>query len=146
MNQVLVEECMSKPVKSVNAEVNMRVVVKEMNKHKIASILVVENGKAVGVITERDILQRVIEENKSLDYTKAKDVMSSPIHFINSKTTIKDACELMILFKLKRLIVIDEGKPVGIITIADIIKKILSLHEEFLEDWEKSIVNAWESF
>lgn len=137
---------MSKPVKSVDAKVNVRLVVEEMNKHRIASILVVEGGKPVGVITERDILQRVIEKNKSLDYTKAEDVMSSPVHFINSKATIKEACELMILFKLKRLIVIDENKPVGIITITDIVKKILSLRKEFLEDWEKSIINAWESF
>jgi len=137
---------MSKPVKSIDAEANVRFVVKEMNKYKIASILVVEGEKPVGVITERDILQRVIEENKSLDYTKAKDVMSSPIRFINSKATIKEACELMILFKLKRLIAVDENKPVGIVTITDIVKKILSLHKEFLEDWEKSIIDAWESF
>jgi len=138
---------MSKPVKSVNIEANVRTVVKEMNKHKIASILVVDNdGKPVGVITERDILQRVIEENQSLDLTKAKDIMSSPIHYINSKKTIKEACELMVLFKLKRLIVIDENKPVGIITITDIIKKVLNLHKEFLEDWEKNLINAWESF
>jgi CBS domain-containing protein len=138
---------MSKPVKSVNIEANVRTVVKEMNKHKIASILVVDNdGKPVGVITERDILQRVIEENQSLDLTKAKDIMSSPIHYINSKKTIKEACELMILFKLKRLIVIDENKPVGIITITDIIKKVLNLHKELLEDWEKNLINAWESF
>jgi|YelNatPaOPRAMG01_1025707.scaffolds.fasta_scaffold14337_5 CBS domain-containing protein len=138
---------MSKPVKSVNIEANVRTVVKEMNKHKIASILVVDNdGKPVGVITERDILQRVIEENQSLDLTKAKDIMSSPIHYINSKKTIKEACELMVLFKLKRLIVIDENKPVGIITITDIIKKVLNLHKELLEDWEKNLINAWESF
>jgi len=147
LNQILVEECMSKPVKSVNIEANVRTVVKEMNKHKIASILVVDNdGKPVGVITERDILQRVIEENQSLDLTKAKDIMSSPIHYINSKKTIKEACELMVLFKLKRLIVIDENKPVGIITITDIIKKVLNLHKELLEDWEKNLINAWESF
>ncbi len=147
LKQILVEECMSKPIKSINANVNIRVVVKEMNKHKIASLLVVDNdGKPVGVITERDILQRVIEENKSLDQTKAKDIMSSPIHYINSKATIQEACKLMVIFKLKRLIVVDENKPIGMISITDIIKKVLSLHEGLLEDWEKNLVNAWESF
>lgn len=147
LKQILVEECMSKPVKSVNVEVNIRVAVKEMNKHKIASLLVIDNDeKPVGVITERDILQRVIEENKSLDQTKAKDIMSSPIRYVSSKATIQEACELMILFKLKRLIVIDENKPIGMISITDIIKKVLSLHEDLLEDWEKNLVNAWESF
>ncbi|MEM3516238.1 MAG: CBS domain-containing protein, partial [Candidatus Bathyarchaeia archaeon] len=140
-------ECMSKPVKSVNGEVNIYDVVKEMNKYKIASLLVVDdNGRPIGIITERDILQRVIEESKSLEKTKAKDIMSSPIHYIGSKATVQEACELMVLFKLKRLIVIDENKPVGMITITDIIKKVLSLHESVLEDWEKSLINAWESF
>lgn len=137
---------MSKPVKAVAPEASVREVVEEMNKHKIASILVVEGGKPVGVITERDVLQRAIGQNRSLDATKAKDIMSSPVHCISPKATMKQACETMVLLKLKRLVVTEGGRPVGIVTITDLVRKILSLHGETLEDWEKSVIDAWGSF
>jgi len=137
---------MSKPVKIIDAGVSARTIVKEMNKHKIASILVADDGKPVGIITERDILQRVIDEGRNLDTTKAKDIMSSPIHSISSKATMRQACEMMVLLRVKKLVVVKGRKAEGIVTIADLVKKIMNLHGESLEDWEKAIAQAWESF
>jgi CBS domain-containing protein len=130
----------------MDAESNVREVVKAMNEHKVASMLVTENGKPVGIITERDILQRVIEEGKSLESTKAKDIMSQPVQSIDSNTSIKEACKAMTMLRVKKLLVLKNGRPDGFVTIADLVKKILSLHNEQLEDWEKAVVQAWESF
>jgi CBS domain-containing protein len=130
----------------MDAESNVREVVKAMNEHKVASMLVTENGKPVGIITERDILQRVIEEGKSLESTKAKDIMSQPVQSIDSNTSIKEACKAMTTLRVKKLLVLKNGRPDGFVTIADLVKKILSLHNEQLEDWEKAVVQAWESF
>jgi len=130
----------------MDAESDVREVVKAMNEHKVASMLVTENGKPVGIITERDILQRVIEEGKSLESTKAKDIMSQPVQSIDSNTSIKEACKAMTTLRVKKLLVLKNGRPDGFVTIADLVKKILSLHNEQLEDWEKAVVQAWESF
>ena len=130
----------------MDAESNVREVVKAMNEHKVASMLVTENGKPVGIITERDILQRVIEEGKSLESTKAKDIMSQPVQSIDSNTSIKEACKAMTMLRVKKLLVLKNGRPDGFVTIADLVKKILSLHNEQLEDWEKAVVQASESF
>lgn len=146
MKTVKVWECASKPVRTMDAESNVREVVKAMNEHKVASMLVTENGKPVGIITERDILQRVIEEGKSLESTKAKDIMSQPVQSIDSNTSIKEACKAMTMLRVKKLLVLKNGRPDGFVTIADLVKKILSLHNEQLEDWEKAVVQAWESF
>lgn len=146
MKQITVEDCMSKPVKTMDADASARAIVKEMNKHKVASILVVDSGKPVGIVTERDILQRVIEEGRNMDTAKAKDIMSSPIRCIGSEATVKQASEMMALFRVKKLIVVRGDKPVGIVTMADLVKRILCLRSEALKDWEKAIVQAWESF
>lgn len=146
MRTVKVWECASKPVRIIDAEASVRDLVKEMNKHKVASMLVTENGEPVGVVTERDVLQRVIEEGKSLESTKAKDIMSQPVQSVDSNTSLKEACEAMTLLRVKKLLVVKDGSPEGFVTIADLIKKILNLHSEHLEDWEKAVVQAWESF
>ncbi|MEM2123060.1 MAG: CBS domain-containing protein [Candidatus Bathyarchaeia archaeon] len=146
MKTVTVWECSSKPVRTISAGANVRDVVKEMNKHKVASMLVTEDGKPVGIITERDILQRAIEEGKSIESTIAKEVMSQPVQSIDSNTSLKEACKAMTLLRVKKLLVLRNGRPMGFVTIADLVKKILSLHNEQLEDWEKAVIQAWESF
>lgn len=146
MRTVRVWECASKPVRTIDVDASIREVVKEMNKHKVASILVTENSTPVGIITERDILQRVIEEEKSLESTKARDAMSQPVQSIDSNASIKEACEAMTLLRVKKLLVLKNGQPEGFVTIADLVKKILSLHVEHLKGWEKAVVQAWESF
>jgi len=117
-----------------------------MNEHRVASLLVTRNGKPVGIITERDILQRVIEDEKNLESTRAEEVMSQPVQSIDSNATLKEACEAMTMLRVKKLLVLRDGRPEGFITIADLVKKILSLHYEQFEDWEKTVIKAWESF
>lgn len=139
-------ECASRPVRTIDAEASVRDVVKVMNEHRVASLLVTRNGKPVGIITERDILQRVIEDEKNLESTRAEEVMSQPVQSIDSNATLKEACEAMTMLRVKKLLVLRDGRPEGFITIADLVKKILSLHYEQFEDWEKTVIKAWESF
>lgn len=139
-------ECASRPVRTINAEASVRDVVKVMNEHRVASLLVTRNGKPVGIITERDILQRAIEDEKNLESTRAREVMSQPVQSIDSNATLKEACEAMTMLRVKKLLVLRDGRPEGFITIADLVKKILSLHYEQFEDWEKTVIKAWESF
>lgn len=139
-------ECASRPVRTIDAEASVREVVKVMNEHRVASLLVTRNGKPVGIITERDILQRAIEDEKNLESTRAEEVMSQPVQSIDSNATLKEACEAMTMLRVKKLLVLRDGRPEGFITIADLVKKILSLHYEQFEDWEKTVIKAWESF
>lgn len=139
-------ECASRPVRTIDAEASVRDVVKVMNEHRVASLLVTRNGKPVGIITERDILQRAIEDEKNLESTRAEEVMSQPVQSIDSNATLKEACEAMTMLRVKKLLVLRDGRPEGFITIADLVKKILSLHYEQFEDWEKTVIKAWESF
>ena len=82
----------------------------------IGAAIVVDDGKAVGIITEKDLLERVIMSGKDVYKTRANDVMSTPLISIEADRSIKEALELMRKNKIKRLAVIKNGSLVGLVT------------------------------
>jgi len=77
---------------------------------------VVEKGSPVGIITEKDVLERVILEDKNVYTTTAKDVMSKPLISIERDRPIKEAIELMRKHNIRRLAVTANGALVGLVT------------------------------
>lgn len=91
-----------------------------MNKFEIGCLIAVRNGKAIGMITERDLLKRVVAEAKDATETKVKDVMSSPLVVIEPSVELEEAVKLMFQMKIKKLPVVDGKRLVGLITLTDI--------------------------
>ncbi len=87
-----------------------------MAKENVGSIVVVENNQPVGIVTEKDILQRVLKLGKNLELTLVKDVMSKPLVTIEAERTIADALESLHRHSIRRLIVTREGALVGLTT------------------------------
>ncbi len=87
-----------------------------MAKENVGSIVAVENNQPVGIITEKDILQRVIKPGKNLELTLVKDVMSKPLVTIEAERTIADALEALHKHNIRRLIVTRKGALVGLTT------------------------------
>jgi CBS domain-containing protein len=110
---------------------------KEMNNRKVSSLLVVDrNGKAKGLLTERDLVRKVCIKNVRTSEVKNKQVMSSPLITINSTSSPSIAADLMLKHNVRHLLVVDEnsednGKPIGMITPLDFTK-----YEEYLRDDE----------
>src|SRR3989337_1423534 len=76
-----------------------------MTKENAGSVVVVENNRPVGIVTERDILQRVIKPGKNPDMTVANDIMSKPLVTIEADRTIGDALELLRRHNIRRVVV-----------------------------------------
>jgi CBS domain-containing protein/glycosyltransferase involved in cell wall biosynthesis len=87
-----------------------------MTKENVGSIVAVENNQPVGIITEKDILYRVIRPRKNLDLTLVKDVMSKPLVTIEAERTIGDALEALHEHNIRRLIITRKGVLVGLTT------------------------------
>ncbi len=101
-------------------EDNLRVVAKMMVDHWISSILIVEKGEPVGIITD-GIIFRLIAQGKNPLALLAKNVMVSPVHTIHMDTTLYDAEREFVKSKVSRLAIVDdEGKLVGIVSKKDI--------------------------
>jgi CBS domain-containing protein len=132
---ILVRDIMSKDVKVVRTDTSVKEVVATMNKFNIGSIIVVQGDRPVGIITERDILRRLVEQSLAPEVLTARQVMSSPVLTINENATIEEAAKFMVNKKVKKLPVMDNGRLVGIITFTDIVTKVptlLSILEELV--------------
>ena len=110
-----VRECMRIPVTVAPSEA-VSGMLSSMVVKDIGAIIVVEEGRPVGIITEKDVLERVIMKNRNMYTTTAKEVMSSPLISIESERPIKEAIELMRRHNIRRLAVTANGALVGLVT------------------------------
>jgi CBS domain-containing protein len=138
---ILVRDIMSKDVRVVRPDTSVKEVVATMNKFNIGSIIVVQSDRPVGIITERDILRRLVEQSLAPEALTARQIMTSPVLTINENATIEEAAKFMVNKKVKKLPVMNNGKLVGIITFTDIVTKVptlLSLLEELVRPHHRS--------
>jgi CBS domain-containing protein len=137
---VPVRDIMSKDVRVVRPDTSVKEIVATMNKYDIGSIIVVQADRAVGIITERDILRRQVEPCLAPETLTARQVMTSPVITISEDASIEEAAKLMARKKAKRLPVMNNGKLVGIITFTDIVFKVptlLTLLEELVRPFHR---------
>ncbi|MEM0473170.1 MAG: CBS domain-containing protein [Candidatus Aenigmatarchaeota archaeon] len=106
-----------------------------MSQMRIGSLLVMENDKVLGIVTESDIIGKIVATKKDPEKVRVSDIMSSKVISISPEDDLQNAAEKMVENKIKRLPVIDSGKLVGIITATDLIsfepKMIETLSELF---------------
>ena len=120
----VVADIMSSPVVTVDGEVNVREGALSMVDKRIGSIVITERGQAVGIVTERDMLERVVSLCRDPCETRMKDVMTSPLISTSPGTNILDAMRKMRENRISRLLVMDRDKMVGIVSERDIIRAV----------------------
>jgi CBS domain-containing protein len=98
-----------------------------MIRENIGAVIVIEKGKPIGIITEKDILERVLTQDKDIYKTHAKDIMSTPLISIEANQPIRDALKLMNDKKIRRLAVMEEGSLIGLITERRLLESICNL-------------------
>jgi CBS domain-containing protein len=138
---VLVRDVMSKDVKVVRPNSSVKEVVATMNKFDRGSIVVVQGNRPVGIITERDILRRIVQPCLAPETLIARQVMTSPVLTTTEMASIDEAAELMAKKRVKKLPVVDKQKLVGIVTFTDIVAKVptmLSILEELVRPYHRS--------
>ncbi len=113
---------MKKPLIKVNKDENIVKAAKLMTKKNVGSLIVTQNKKAVGIITQTDVLKRVVAKNKELNKTKVKDVMTKKLITVPSNSTFTELSKKMKKSRIKHMVIKEKGKIVGIITSTDIIK------------------------
>ena len=87
-----------------------------MDERAIGSVLIEENGRVIGIMTERDILRKIVAKGKNPDKVKVKEIMNDPVITIDANEDIFEASKIMDEKKIRRLIVVENGQIVGKIT------------------------------
>lgn len=119
---LLVRDVMTRGVKTIRPEDTVLEAVSKMNKFHIGSVVVTNNGRPIGIITERDILAKVVEPCMDPASVRVKDVMSKPVITIEPNAALEEAARIMARAKIKKLPVVEGGRLLGIITTTDIVR------------------------
>jgi len=115
-----VEDAMVDDVVTVDADATVTKAVDLMNKHEIGCLIAVRSGKAVGIVTERDMLSRVLGMARNPERTKVSEIMTSPLVVADPQMDLEEAARLMFKMKVKKLPVVSKGDLVGLLTLTDI--------------------------
>ena len=116
------EDVMVKGIITVEEKATVKKAVELMNKHEIGCLIVVKRGKPAGIVTERDMLKRILLESKDPDKIKVNEVMSKPLIVGKPQMDIEDAVKLMFKRNIKKLPVADNDHLVGLVTLTDLVR------------------------
>lgn len=110
---------MKKEIVSVDKQDSIRSAIRKMIRGNMGSVVVIEDDKPVGIVTERDILKSIAYKRASTD-DPVDTIMSSPLISVDAYATLGEAADMMIKHKVRRLLVKENEEYVGIITQRDL--------------------------
>ncbi len=113
--------------------------VRLMAERNIGSLVVVESGKVVGIVSERDYVRKLVLLARSSEQTPLRDIMSSPVMYVHPHQTSDECMALMTENRLRHLPVMDNGQLVGLISIGDLVKATISEQQFIIEQLEHYI-------
>ncbi len=121
MKVYTVGDMMSKPLITVDGEASAKDSIKLMVERDIGALVITEKGKPVGIVTERDVLKKCCIESSLWEF-KISEIMSSPLVTVEAEQSILTAEEIMAEKNIRRLLVTEGEKIVGIITQRDLVR------------------------
>lgn len=104
-----------------------------MAEKNIGAVVVTENDKVIGILSERDFARKMACSDKTTKEILVKEIMTTHIFHVEPETSIEECMELMTIKKVRHLPVFEKEKLTGIISIGDVVKYLISHHEMLIE-------------
>ena len=142
---VVAEILKSKPdsiVQSIGPTDTVLEALRRMGDKGIGALLVMENDAIVGIVTERDYARKIALMGRTSDKTLVRDVMTTSVLCVHSTQTSEQCMQLMTGKRLRHLPVVDDGKLLGMISIGDLVKDIISEQKFIIEQLEHYITGG----
>ena len=109
----------------------------------ISGLPVLQNGQLVGIFTERDYARKVILKGRLSKDTELSDLMTKNVLYVETKNTVEECMRLMTAKRIRHLPVLDDGQVIGIVTIGDLVKQIISEQENTIHQLENYISGGY---
>ncbi len=124
--RLLVKDVMNSPAITASKDASVYEIAKLMDEHQVGSVVITDNSKAIGIVSDRDIVTKAVIRNRLPSDIKAEEVMDKLVS-VDSEESITRAARLFRRYGIKRLVVFYKGEVVGVISASDVIAVIPEL-------------------
>jgi CBS domain-containing protein len=115
-----IREVMTADPHTVSTDATLEDAAREMRDDDIGAVLVEDNGSVAGILTDRDIVVRAIAEGRDPSSTKVADVATRDVKALSPDSTVEDAIRIVREQNVRRIPVVEDGRPAGIVSIGDL--------------------------
>ena len=126
---------------SVGPQTSVYDAVRLMAEKEVGSVLVLENGKVQGIVTERDYARKVVLEGKTSPDTPVAEIMTTQVLCTRPEQTIEEAMALMTEKRVRHLPVLVDGQITGVVSIGDLVKAVISEQQFLIQQLESYITS-----
>jgi len=117
-----IEDIMVDRVITIEADAPVSDAVKLMNTYEIGCLIVMEKREPIGIVTERDMLKRVLADSEEFKKINIQEIMSKPLIAGTPDMEIESAARIMFTEKIKKLPIVENGKLIGLVTLTDLLR------------------------